>query len=76
MAIAVAAIKAGLVPYFCPITQSGRELSPRQIAMAGRLHPGPLVIAMDGDSAGRESGLRIASAVAATGRRASVASLP
>ena len=76
MAIAVAAIKAGAAPYVCPITQSGRELSPRQIAAAARLHPGPIVIAMDGDPAGRESGLRIASAVAAIGRRALVALLP
>lgn len=76
MAIAVAAIKAGAAPYVCPITQSGRELSPRQIAAAARLHPGPLLVAMDGDPAGRESGLRIASAVVATGRRAVVASLP
>jgi DNA primase len=76
MAIAVAAIKAGAAPYFCPITQSGRELSPRQIAATALLHPGPLVLAMDGDPAGRDSGRRIASAVVAGGRRAVLASLP
>jgi DNA primase len=76
MAIAVAAIKVGASHYFCPITQSGRELSPLQLATALRMHPGPLVIAMDGDPAGRGSSIRVASAVVTAGRHAIVADLP
>jgi DNA primase len=76
MAIAVAAIQSGVARYFCPVTQSGRELSPRQVATALSMHPGPVLIAMDADSAGRESSIRISSGMSATGRRVLVARLP
>ena len=54
MAIAVAAIRSGRSQEFCPITQSGRELSPRQLASIAELAR-PIVLAFDGDAAGRDS---------------------
>lgn len=76
MAIAVAAIRIGAPRQFCPVTQSGRELSALQVQHVLRLHPGPLLISFDGDVAGRDSNRRLAAAVSARGRDAIVVNLP
>jgi len=76
MAIATAAIRAGRERELCPVTQSGRELSTRQIERVLSLHPGPPVIAFDGDAAGAESNERVSRAVARTGRPVMVTTLP
>ncbi|MGH3262901.1 MAG: CHC2 zinc finger domain-containing protein, partial [Trebonia sp.] len=76
MAIAVAAIRRGCAHRFCPITQSGRELSASQVESALRLHPGPLLVSFDGDAAGRDSNRRLVTAIQIRGRRAAVVNLP
>ena len=76
MAIAVAAIKTGTTHYFCPVTQSGRELSGSQLDALLRRDAGPLVISFDGDAAGRDSNLRLAQAVIERGRAPTVIELP
>ncbi|MHB8437298.1 MAG: toprim domain-containing protein, partial [Acidimicrobiales bacterium] len=76
MAIAVAAISSGRAGAFCPITQSGRELSARQLRYPINLHPTPIVIAFDADAAGRESTERLARRAAEDGRQVLVARLP
>jgi hypothetical protein len=64
MAIAIAAIRAGLNDRFCPVTQSGRELSARQLDHILALHSMPPVVAFDGDPPGRDSNVRLAIAAA------------
>jgi DNA primase len=76
MAIAVAAIRVGWSDWYCPITQSGRELSPRQLRHVLDLHKEPPVFAMDGDESGRSSSERLVAAAARLGRHALVAPLP
>jgi DNA primase len=76
MAIAVAAIRSGAAGQFWPVTQSGRELSVAQLERAVSLHSGPLVLALDGDAAGRESALRYAVTAARLGHAMSVTILP
>jgi DNA primase len=76
MAIAVAAIRVGRSDWYCPITQSGRELSPRQLRYVLTLHSEPPLIAMDGDEPGRSSGERLVAATANLGRQALTAHLP
>jgi len=76
MAIAVAAIRSDRVSLFCPVTQSGRELSPCQLDYVLTLHPFPPVIAFDADRAGRESSVRLALAATRKGIEVTVATLP
>jgi DNA primase len=76
MAIAAAAIRVGRSDWYCPVTQSGRELSPRQLAYILDLHGQPPLIAMDGDEPGRASNDRLAGAAVALGRKVSVVPLP
>jgi DNA primase len=57
LAIAVAAIRTGQAGRFCPLTQSGRELSAGQLDYVLSLGP-PVVLGFDGDSAGRDSAYR------------------
>jgi DNA primase len=76
MAIAVAAIRCGRAGQFCPVTQSGRELSAKQLEQAVSLSGGPLVLAFDGDAAGRESARRHAMAAVRLGHAVSVTTLP
>ncbi len=76
MAIAVAAIRVGKSDEYCPLTQSGRELSNRQLRRVLALHPSPLIISFDADKAGRESTDRLSRTLTAAGRRAVVADLP
>lgn len=76
MAIAVAAIQRGRADEVIPLTQSGRELSARQLEHALDVGQGELVLALDGDAAGREATERIASAARRHGSRALWARLP
>jgi len=76
MAIAVAAIVAGSGHLFCPVTQSGRELSPEQLGHVLGLHRAPPVIAFDGDRPGIDSNVRVVAAAAERGREALVVILP
>ena len=76
MAIAVAAVRSGTAGQFCPVTQSGRELSVEQLEQAASLNCGPLVLAFDGDAAGRESARRHAMAAVRRGHAVSVTALP
>ena len=76
MAIAVVALGAGLGSKFCPVTQSGRELSPAQLDQVLALHPYPPIIAFDGDNAGRESNARLARALVSRSIRPHVVNLP
>jgi DNA primase len=75
MAIAVAALRAGQADRYCPLTQSGRELSARQLERVLGL-PGRVVLGFDGDEAGRDATRRVAAAAARRGRAVLVASLP
>ena len=75
MAIAVAAIRAGKAAAFCPVTQSGRELSDVQVRRVTAMHPGRLVLGFDGDDAGRESAARYSLVFAQAGKPVSVTSL-
>jgi DNA primase len=76
MAIAAAAIKCGAAHYFCPVTQSGRELSSTQLSRLLGLHVGPPVLAFDGDPAGWDSGQRYARAISRLGATAGIVGLP
>jgi len=76
MAIAVAAIQAGSAQLFCPVTQSGRELSTEQLGHVLGLHGAAPVIAFDGDGPGVDSNVRVAAAAAERGREALVVILP
>jgi len=76
LAIAVAALRSGRASQFCPVTQSGRELSVEQLEQAVSLNGGPLVLAFDGDAAGRESARRHAMTAVRLGHTVSVTTLP
>ncbi|MST32119.1 hypothetical protein GHK86_05185, partial [Acidimicrobiaceae bacterium USS-CC1] len=76
LAIAVASVRAGTAERCCPVTQSGRELSAVQVRSVLRLSQRPPVLALDGDSAGREATSRLLGAFAAAGVRPTVVSLP
>lgn len=76
MAIAIAAIRTGRAGCFCPVTQSGKELSEVQLATVVGIHPTPPVISFDGDAAGRGSNERIARTATERGHGVSVVTLP
>lgn len=76
MAVAVAAVRRGRAEEVAPLTQSGRELSAHQLERALRLGHGELVLALDGDAAGREASERIAGAAARRGGRVHPIRLP
>jgi DNA primase len=76
MAIAIAAIRSGQADRFCPLTQSGRELSAMQLARVIGMHPGTPVLGFDGDSAGRDSAYRHSLAAALQGKAVAVTVLP
>jgi DNA primase len=76
MAIAIAAIRSGQADRFCPLTQSGRELSSTQMVYVLELHAAPPVLAFDGDAAGQDSAYRHSLAAARQGRAMAVSVLP
>jgi len=75
LAIAVAAIKAGKASDFCPVTQSGRELSDAQVRRVIAMSAGRVVLGFDGDDPGRESAARYSRLFASAGKTVSVTSL-
>ncbi len=75
MAIAVAAIHAGRAEEFCPVTQSGRELSSVQLGRIAAFER-PIVLGFDGDTAGRDSAIRHARAALQLRVAAWVTTLP
>jgi DNA primase len=75
LAIAVAAIRAGKATAFCPVTQSGRELSDVQVRRIIAMHADGLVLGFDGDVAGKDSAARYSLLFARAGKTVSVASL-
>jgi DNA primase len=76
MAIAVASVQSGQDNQWCPVTQSGKELSPGQLGYVLALHPNPPIIAFDGDEAGIQANQRLASAAAERGAQAVCVTLP
>ena len=76
MAIAVAAIRTEQAARFCPVTQSGRELSAMQFVQVLGLHPAPPILGFDGDRAGQDSARRHAHAAAHQGWAVEVSVLP
>jgi DNA primase len=76
IAIAVAAVRCGFAGQFCPVTQSGRELSVEQLEQVVSLNNGPLVLAFDGDAPGRDSARRHAMTAVRLGHTVSVTVLP
>jgi DNA primase len=75
LAIAVVALKAGKAGLFCPVTQSGRELSEHQIRRIISIHPAAPVLAFDSDSAGTDSAFRYALCFAVYGKAVTVTDL-
>jgi DNA primase len=67
LAIACMAIRAGEADAFCPVTQSGRELSETQMSRILSLHPTPPVLGFDADAAGADSAARYAAAFSRLG---------
>ena len=76
LAIAVAAISSDRGSFYCPVTQSGRELSEVQMRQILKLHATPLVLGFDGDEAGLDSARRYLVAFSELGTHALVAVLP
>lgn len=76
IAIACAALDRGVQARVCPITQSGKELSAVQVrAVAGRCRS-PVLIAFDGDTAGRASTRRLQAAIRRLGYNSSALTFP
>jgi len=75
LAIATVALTANLAHLYCPLTQSGRQLSVHQVRQVRHLDRHP-VLAFDADRAGEESTTRIGGLLALAGCTPSVASLP
>jgi DNA primase len=76
MAVAAAAIRTGHADRYCPVTQSGRELSDAQLTYVLGLHPNSPVISFDGDAAGQNSNIRVSRAAAERGDKVLVTVLP
>jgi hypothetical protein len=76
LAVAVAATKAGSAQSYCPVTQSGRELSDAQIRRILALQHAAPVLGFDADTAGLDSAFRYALAFAHDQRAAVVTRLP
>jgi DNA primase len=75
LAIAAAAITAGQARRFCPVTQSGRELSDAQLGWLARCAR-PVVLGFDGDTAGMDSASRYAAEAERIGLPVHVTTLP
>jgi DNA primase len=75
LAIATSAFRAGKAGLFCPVTQSGRELSEHQIRHIISLHPAAPVLAFDSDPAGTNSAFRYALCFATCGKAVTIAHL-
>jgi DNA primase len=75
LAIATSAINAGKARLFCPVTQSGRELSHRQIRHILGIHPAAPVLAFDSDPAGIDSAFRYTLCFATYGAAVTITNL-
>jgi DNA primase len=75
LAIATNALNAGKARLFCPVTQSGRELSEHQIRHIINMHPTAPVLAFDSDPAGTDSAFRYALCFAAYGKAVTITNL-
>ena len=75
LAIAATALAAGIPDRYCPLTQSGRQLSAHQIRHVRRLDPQP-ILAFDADPAGDQSTTRVGALLALAGCTPTVAHLP
>jgi len=75
LAIATVALTANLAHHYCPLTQSGRQLSAHQIRQVRHLDRQP-VLAFDADPAGDQSTTRIGALLALAGCTPSIAHLP
>jgi DNA primase len=78
MAIAFAAIQADAATMFCPITQSGKELSNQQLDYVLSLSPSnrSVVLAFDGDKPGVDASTKYAQEALSQGREVVVTVLP
>jgi len=76
MAIAVAAIRTAQADQFCPVTQSGRELSAAQLEDVIGMHPGAPVLGFDGDAAGQDAAYRHCLVAGRRGKAVTVTVLP
>lgn len=76
LAIAAAAARTGQTAAIAPCTANGVAVSDAQAAAVAQLHPGAIVIALDGDQAGAEGTLRWLARLALTHRPAAVTRLP
>jgi len=76
MAIAVAAIRSAQADRFCPLTQSGRELSAVQLEHVIEMHPGTPVLGFDGDAAGQDAAYRHCLVAGRHGQTVTVTVLP
>ncbi|MHB1533916.1 MAG: CHC2 zinc finger domain-containing protein [Acidimicrobiales bacterium] len=77
LAVASQAATSGLSHLYAPVCTSGLGLSASQVQQVLALHPGPPVIAGDGDTAGRQrANLKWATAVLAAGRESVVVDWP
>lgn len=76
LAVATAALRAGLSGQLWPVTQSGRELSGAQIEQILAAIAGPPLLALDADTAGREATERLSRAFAARNSATTKARLP
>jgi len=75
LAIATTAVAANLADRYCPLTQSGRQLSAHQIRHVRHLDRHP-ILAFDADPAGQQSTTRIGTLLALAGCTPAVARLP
>lgn len=77
LALAAAAARTGQTACFAPCTANGVAVSDAQAAAVARLHPGPIILALDGDQAGAQGTLRWLAALAlGQHRTAAVTRLP
>lgn len=76
LAIAQAAVRSGHADRFCPVTQSGKQLSAAQLYAIVEMTITPPVIAFDGDTAGRDAAEHLARRVRDRGLTADVVDLP
>jgi len=76
VAVAAVAAKAGRSSTFAPVTSSGLALSDAQLRAICSIHPGRIVLAGDGDRAGREASARWATDLLGLGRESLITDWP
>lgn len=76
LAIAVAAVRSGQADRFCPVTQSGKQLSAAQLYAIVEMTTAAPMIAFDGDTAGRNAAEHLARRVRDRGLATDIVDLP